>query len=247
MNIELLTACLAFATIATLYSSVGHAGASGYLAVMALLSFNPVIIKPTSLVLNIIVAAIASYKYISKGFFDKKIFYPLILVSVPAAYIGGALHLNENVFKLIAGAFLVSSGLVLLYREFSGTNDVPARRPPLLVSLTIGSLIGFLSGLVGVGGGIFLSPIMIVFHWTEIKKTSGIAALFILINSISALAGNPESLKQIEPDIVYWVFSVILGAVIGSYLGTIKLNKRWIILCLFLVLFSAGIKFLLVR
>ncbi|MCK7530327.1 MAG: sulfite exporter TauE/SafE family protein [Marinilabiliales bacterium] len=237
---------LLFAAIATLYSSVGHAGSSGYLALMALLSFAPETIKPTSLVLNIIVASIASYKFIKEGCFDKKVFLPFVLASIPMAFIGGYITLNPKFFKLVAGLFLVIAALLLVVREYSRSEKTVIKKMHLPYGLGIGGAIGLISGLIGVGGGIFLSPIIISAKWTTVKKASGIAAMFILCNSVAGLSGHLAGLNKIDHYIIYWIPAVVLGGLLGSHLGTVKLNTKVIIACLFLVLLTAGLKFLLV-
>jgi uncharacterized protein len=234
-----------FLVIATLYSSVGHAGASGYLAIMALLSFAPETIKPISLVLNIIVATIATIKFISAGYFDKRIFLALIITAIPMAFLGGYITINPRYFKLAAGVFLVISSILLLIKTYIKTTAT-IKPMPVYWGLIIGAVIGLVSGLIGVGGGIFLSPIIIMANWTTVKNASGIAAAFILCNSIAGLAGHFAGLNTIDYNIVYWIVAVLIGAIIGSYLGTIKFNNKIIITCLFLVLMTAGLKFIFV-
>ena len=242
----IIVAAFLFLIIAVLYSSVGHAGSSGYLAIMALLSFAPETIKPTSLILNIIVASIASYKYIKSNYFDRKIFLILIATSLPAAFIGGYLTISPKYFKLIAGLFLILAAGLLIIREYSKNNDSKIVKMPVPWGLTIGLIIGIISGLIGVGGGIFLSPIIIMANWTSVKNASGIAALFILVNSISGLAGHLTAINQVDYNIIYWIIAVIIGGLTGSYLGTAKLQNKIIIACLFLVLMTAGLKFVFV-
>ena len=247
MPVEIvIISSILFLLIAVLYSSVGHAGSSGYLAIMALLSFAPETIKPTSLILNIIVASIASYKYLRANYFDRKIFFTLVLTSIPAAFIGGYLTISPKYFKLIAGIFLICSSVLLLLREYTIKRESPLKVMPSGLGLVIGSVIGLISGLVGVGGGIFLSPIVIMAGWTSVKKASGIAALFILVNSVAGLAGHLASINQVDFHIIYWIIAVSVGGYAGSYLGTVRLQNRIIITCLFLVLITAGLKFVLV-
>lgn len=242
----LILAFFLFLIIATLYSSVGHAGASGYLAVMALLSFAPETIKPTSLVLNIVVASIASVKFIRSGYFDRKIFIAFILTSIPLAFLGGYITMSPKYFKLMAGIFLIISALLLIVKTYLKPQQSAPHPMPTAYGLIIGSVIGLVSGLIGVGGGIFLSPILIIANWTTVKNASGIAALFILCNSIAGLAGHLTALPTLDPNIGYWIVAVVIGGLAGSYLGTIKFNNKMIITCLFLVLLSAGLKFVLV-
>jgi uncharacterized membrane protein YfcA len=243
---DIILACFLFFTIAALYSSVGHAGASGYLAIMALLSFAPETIKPTSLILNIVVATIASVKYIREGYFDKKVFFPFIVSSIPMAFFGGYISLNPKYFILIAGMFLVLASVLLFVRGNSKSDASEIRTMPWWYGLGIGAFIGLISGLIGVGGGVFLSPIIISANWTTVKKASGVAAMFILFNSLAGISGHLIALNKIDHNIIFWIVAVALGGLLGSYLGTVKLTNKIIITCLFLVLLVAGLKFLLV-
>jgi len=243
---HIVLASILFLIISILYSSVGHAGASGYLAVMALLSFAPETIKPTSLILNIVVASIASVKYIKADCFDKRIFLAFILTSLPMAFVGGYITISPMYFKLVAGLFLVISSLMLIIRAYYKPSQRPTAQMPFVYGLIGGSLIGLISGLIGVGGGIFLSPIIIMANWTTVKNASGVAALFILFNSLAGLAGHLIALNTLDHYIFYWIIAVVIGGLLGSFLGTVKLNNKIIITCLFLVLLSAGLKFLLI-
>jgi uncharacterized protein len=247
MNItDIILAFIFFAIIATIYSSVGHAGATGYLAVMALLSFAPETIKPTSLILNIIVSTIASVKYLREGYFDKKVFFPFVVSSIPMAFLGGYISLNPGYFILIAGIFLVLASVLLFVRGYSKSDVSDIKTMPLWNGLGIGAFIGLISGLIGVGGGVFLSPIIISANWTTVKKASGVAAMFILFNSLAGISGHLIALNKIDHNIIIWIIAVALGGLLGSYLGTVKLTNKIIITCLFLVLLAAGLKFLLV-
>jgi uncharacterized protein len=243
---DIVLASFLFLIISILYSSVGHAGASGYLAVMALLSFAPETIKPTSLILNVVVATIASIKYIKADCFDKRIFLAFILTSLPMAFVGGYITISPRYFKLIAGLFLVISSILLIIRAFYKPSQLTTERMPFLYGLIGGSLIGLISGLIGVGGGIFLSPIIIMANWTTVKNASGVAALFILFNSVAGLAGHLLALNTLDHYMFYWIIAVVIGGLIGSFLGTVKLNNKIIITCLFFVLLTAGLKFLLI-
>lgn len=245
-NDLLILAFSLFALVACLYASVGHAGASGYLAIMALLNFTPEEIKPTSLLLNIVVAAIASYQFIKAGFFDKKIFTLFIISSIPAAYLGGYLQLPPTYFKLLAGIFLMLSAILLLKKTMQEDQALALKPMPDSQRIFLGALIGFFSGLIGVGGGIFLSPLLIITRQASLKNVAGISALFIFCNSIAALAGHLTVVKNIDSQIFYWIPAVVIGGSIGSYLGTRKFNNKVILYCLFIVLLSAGLKFVLI-
>ncbi len=259
----ILLAFFLFMTIAALYSSVGHAGASGYLAIMALLPFATDAIKPTSLILNCVVALIASIKFIRAGWFDRKVFLPLIVTSLPMAFVGGSLTIGPAYFKLFAGFFLIISAVLLVVKQYFRSEQAPIRPLPLPLALVLGAVIGLLSGLIGVGGGIFLSPILLMGNWATVRNASGVAALFILCNSLAGLAGQlaplfipknaipglvgqVSALSNLDHTIFFWLPAVVVGGLIGSYFGTQKFNNHIIIGCLFLVLLSAGLKFVLV-
>ena len=234
-----------FLFVAFVYSSVGHAGASGYLAVMALLSFPLIEIKSTSLILNIIVASIASYKFISAGYFDKKVFFSFAVTSIPAAFIGGVITLDPHLFKIFAGIFLLLSAVGLVIKSKRIDQDKTSE-VNIYTALVVGAVIGLFSGLIGVGGGIFLSPLIILMGWTSLKKTSGVSALFILCNSIIGLAGHIYTNAFHVHQIYYWIAAVIIGGLAGSHLGSTLYNNKILMGILFVVLCSAGLKFLLV-
>ena len=241
---ELVIPFILFLIIALLYSSVGHAGASGYLALMALLSFSPASIKPTSLVLNCVVALLTSIRFIREGYWDKSILFVFCLASIPFAFIGGYLNVDVHYFKLLAGTFLLFSAVLLLIKEYWLEEVEEVKPMPVYAGILLGASIGFISGLIGVGGGIFLSPVLILMKWAKLKVVAGISAFFILVNSIAGLSGHISSIQKLDIKCVYWVIAVLVGGFIGSYLGAKKLNNRIIISCLFLVLLSAGIKML---
>lgn len=239
-----LIALVLFLLIATLYSSVGHAGASGYLAVMALLSFAPETIRPTVLVLNIAVAGIASWRYVRAGLFDAKVFWPLALIALPMAYLGGALRLPAQAFKLVAGVFLLASAVLMAWRALSPPREVEARPMPRWTAALIGLPTGLLSGIIGVGGGIFLSPILIAGRWAQVRHVSGIAAMFILVNSVAGLIGQYSAELVLEPFLPWWLLAVVAGGLVGSQLGATRFGARAILAALFLVLVTAGVKML---
>ncbi|MEX1131759.1 MAG: sulfite exporter TauE/SafE family protein [Flavobacteriales bacterium] len=239
-------ALLLFFGIAVLYSSVGHAGASGYLAIMALLEFAPESIKPTSLVLNIAVAGIASWRYLRAGCFRWNVFWPVAVVALPMAFLGGALQLPAPAFKLVAGLFLLASAVLMGSRAISSPAEVDVRNMPRWASALVGVPVGLLSGIIGVGGGIFLSPILIAGRWAALRHVSGIAALFILVNSIAGLLGRSTADLSLEPYLPWWLIAVVVGGAIGSQLGVSRFGTRAILVALFLVLFTAGVKMLVV-
>ncbi len=239
-----LIALVIFFVISGLYSSVGHAGASGYLAVMALLSFAPDTIKPTSLVLNVAVASIASWRYLRAGCFSWKVFWPVALVALPMAFLGGRLQLPPRAFAMVAGVFLIASALLMAWRAVKRPEDHVPRPMPLGAAVGVGLPIGFLSGIIGVGGGIFLSPILVAGRWAALRHVSGIAALFIFINSLSGLAGRMSKGLELHPFIPWWIAAVVVGGLLGSWLGVSRFGARAILVALFLVLMTAGMKLL---
>jgi len=229
--------------VALLYSTVGHAGASGYLAAMALFSISPLVMKPTALVLNILVAIIGTVRFYRAGFFSWPIFWPFIITSIPASFIGGALTLPVPIYKSIVGVVLVYSAVRLFFSASRG-DDRETSRAPLLAALAIGAIIGLISGLTGVGGGIFLSPVLLLMHWAKTKETSGVAVAFILVNSISGLLGHVSSLALVPREIIYFAPAAIVGGWIGTLLGTRVLPVAGIRRWLSVVLVLAGAKLL---
>ncbi len=229
---------------AMLYSSVGHAGASGYLAAMALFGLAPSSMKPAALVLNVLVAFIASVRFYRAGCFDWNKFWPFALTSIPCAFLGGLFTLPSSVYKQLLGLIL----LFAAYRLFRYTQSAAAsalRPVPFLVALGCGTLIGLLAGLTGVGGGIFLSPILLLMGWADTKQTAGVSALFILVNSLSGLAGQWVSVPQLPTEIYFWGLAAVAGGLIGSEFGSHRLANRTLRRILALVLVIAGLKLIL--
>jgi uncharacterized membrane protein YfcA len=239
---DLLLAVLIFAA-ALLYSSVGHAGASGYLAAMALVGVAPAVMKPTALALNILVASIATWKFARAGCFSRDLFLPFAVTSVPLAFVGGAVTLPTDVYKRIVGLVL----LYAAYRLFLGAGAAvraPVRRPALAIALATGAAIGLLSGLTGVGGGIFLSPLVLLAGWGETREASGVAAAFILVNSVAALVGHSLGSAQFPPALSYWAAAAAVGGWIGASYGSRRLATPVLRRLLAVVLVIAGLKML---
>ncbi len=232
-----------FFFIALLYSTVGHAGASGYLATMALLSFPPAVMKPTALALNIIVALVTTVRFAKAGYFSWRLFWPFALASVPMAYVGGGMHVNTTIYKILVGLALVFAAFHLILRSKIAADDPgQATFPGIGASLAVGGGLGFLSGLTGVGGGIFLSPVLIILHWAGLRRTAAVAAAFILLNSISGLAGFIQKGGVFPDHIVFWSITVVFGGYIGSTLGATKFNSPVLRVLLGVMLAMAGLK-----
>jgi len=229
--------------VAFLYSSVGHGGASGYLALMAVFSFPSETMKYTALLLNLFVAGIAFYHYYKAGYFNKKLFLYFALGSVPAAFIGGLWSLDPWLYKKILGAILFFAIVRMLFNKQKSSHQI--KEIPLLVALSVGASIGLISGLIGIGGGIILTPLILLFHWGNIKEAAAVSALFIWVNSLAGLLGQFSSGFTPTIDTVVLVFLALIGGLFGSYLGSQKWNNRLLEYFLVLVLTSAGIKLIL--
>lgn len=230
-----------FLVAATLYSSVGHAGASGYIAVMVLFSFAPAVMKPTALALNILVALIATFKFYRAGRFSFELFWPFALTSIPAAFIGGALTLPAAWYEAVVGAVLLYAA-VWMFRSARTAAKVLVRPPPMAAALLCGLVIGLLSGLTGVGGGIFLSPLILMMGWAETRATSAVAAAFILVNSVAGLLGHLSSIAQLPPALPYWAVAAAAGGWIGAEYGSKRLATPVLRQLLSAVLVVAGLK-----
>ncbi len=225
--------------IALLYSSVGHAGASGYIAVMSLLAIAPAIIKPSALALNILVASIATWQFARAGHFSWKLFWPFALLSIPMAYIGGFINLPSETFKLLLGFVLIYSSYKFIVPTSS--NHV-IRSPQLSHAAFAGGGIGLIAGLTGTGGGIFLTPLILLMGWANPKQAAAVSAPFILLNSASGLLGNYASTQALPKEIGWMLACAGLGGIFGSYLGSQKFDANMIKRFLALVLFIAGLK-----
>ncbi|MCY7374819.1 MAG: sulfite exporter TauE/SafE family protein [Pyrinomonadaceae bacterium] len=238
MPFEILIVLAVF-FVAVLYSSVGHGGASGYLAVMALLAVAPEITRPTALVLNLFVASIAFVQFYRAGNFDWKIFLPFAAASVPLAFVGGSIHLPTTVYKTILGVTLMLAAIRLAVNLKS---EREPHAPQVWICLLIGAILGLVSGLVGVGGGIFLTPILLLMNWTETKKAAGISALFILVNSIAGLLGNRAQVLELPSFVWIWITAAAVGGIIGATLGSFRFNSLTLRRVLACGLLIAGVK-----
>ena len=252
---EWLLAALIFA-IAGLYAAVGHGGSSGYQAAMALLGTETALMKPIALTLNILVSGIASWRFLRAGYFSWRVFLPFALSSVPMAFVGGQITLPPQYFKPLLGAVLLFAAYRLMIPvkarhsevpDAASTNniaDLPAEpQPPhWLSALAIGAALGLLSGLVGVGGGIFLSPLLVFMNWAELRQISGISAVFILVNSTAGLAAKPASLALLPPALALYALAAVAGGWLGAGYGKQHLTNTAIRQVLAAAVLIAGAK-----
>lgn len=236
---ESLLLYFSFALIAFMYASVGHGGASGYLALMALYAFPQAEIKTNALFLNLFVSLISFIQYYKKETFPLQLFLLLIIFSVPAAFVGGMYNLHDRWFKM-----LLAIVLLIPIAKFLGA--IPLKNFEVKVSLKLiilfGISIGLLSGLLGIGGGIILSPILLLLGWCDVKQTVAVSALFIFVNSFAGLLGKSITEIQFSNNIFQLLITTILGAFVGAYLGSKKFKNQWIKTMLAVVLLIACIK-----
>src|SRR6059036_4229457 len=210
---HLVLLLLAIGVIAFLYSSVGHAGASGYIATMTLFGLAPTVIRPTALVLNILVASIGAFQFWRAGHFSWKLFWPFALLSIPAAYMGGYLQPSAAFLRILIGIVLLFSAARLLVRRSDPQQTSPPSRP---VAVSVGAGLGFLAGLTGTGGGIFLTPVLLFCRWAHIRQAAAVSALFIWVNSIAGLTGYFAAVHSIPSLGVFLAAAAIVGGLIGS-------------------------------
>ncbi len=277
---------LLFFVVAFLYSAVGHGGASGYLALMSIWHLAPEHMKPVALILNLVVSGIAFIQFYRQGHFLWRLFLPIAALSIPMAYLGGFTPLKDDVYQLGLGVFLVISVVLLnvnLRGRISLKNDDDKRvladdasqlsREYLLAAAVMGGGIGYVSGLLGIGGGILLSPVLLLLGWTQQKQTAAMGAAFIFVNSMSGLVGfvqqhplwesTAEKISGVADQAItggsvlgiYWlsvsmivgalITPVILGGVAGSWYGSKKFSHRGMKGILSVVLLIAAIKLLL--
>jgi uncharacterized protein len=229
------------------YASVGHGGASAYIAAMALAGIAPAEMRPIALSLNLLVSAMATYKFKRAGYFRWRLFWPFAVVSVPLAFVGGAITLPGHWYKILVGVVLIYAAWQLWRSARAGEELREVREPPLGLAMAVGALLGFLSGLTGVGGGIFLSPLLLLTGWAGTKQTSAVAAPFILVNSIAGLAGG-FTVQAASLPAQIWVLAVavLIGGWLGAEDGSRRFTNPFIRRLLAVVLAVAGAKMLFV-
>jgi hypothetical protein len=230
--------------IALLYSSVGHAGASGYIAIMSLFSLAPAVIRPTALTLNILVSCLTAWQFWRAGHFSWRLFWPFALLAIPLAFVGGYFSLPTHAFKVLVGVVLLASAARFLLKPSA---DVEPHAPSRPVAISIGAGVGLLSGLTGTGGGIFLTPLLLLMHWARTKPASAVSSVFILVNSLAGLAGNISSTRELPSIALPLAVAAVTGGGIGSYLGSRRFSPTVIKQLLAAVLLIAGTKLILGR
>ena len=238
---------LALSIIAALYSSVGHGGASGYLAILSLTVYalnDPAWLKQHAWSLNLLVAGMAFYAYKKSGFFDFKLAIPFIIASIPAAMIGGYLRIDHEIYDILLSITLVFAAWKLYSTKEGFSKEGGPSAPPIYIAILVGGVIGLLSGIIGVGGGIFLSPIILLFGWGDAKTTAGVAAMFVWVNSAAGLIGSSLSGQLvIEIDVFLpFALAVLIGGYLGSKFGSEKFSQKAVRNTLVSVMLIAAIR-----
>ena len=229
--------------VALLYASVGHGGASGYLALMAIYGFAQEVMKPTALILNLFVSLTSFILFYRGGHFKWKLFLPFALASIPFSFLGGTIALDAHIYKKVLGVLLLFP--VLRFFIYPNTADKDLKDSNWPISLLVGAIIGFLSGLIGIGGGILLSPVLLLLSWTNQKQTAAISALFIFVNSVAGLAGQWSHGIKLEPAMLSFVAIAFFGGMAGAWLGSLKFNQQILKYTLAVVLLLASVKLIL--
>ncbi|MBL4594576.1 MAG: sulfite exporter TauE/SafE family protein [Flavobacteriales bacterium] len=223
-----------------MYSAVGHGGASGYLAMMTLFGFVPETMKPTALLLNLFVAAISFIHYFRMGHFNKKLFITFAIASIPLAYLGGTIDVDASMYKKILSVLLIFAVLRMLNVFGKETKEI--KEVKIWQGLTVGGGIGFFSGLIGIGGGIILSPVILLMKWGRMKEAAAVSALFIWVNSAAGMGGQLSSGIKIDPQAFILVGIAVVGGFLGGYFGSKKFNNKGLRYMLAFVLATACIK-----
>ena len=242
LTIDSLPLTLAVGVVALLYSAIGQAGASGYIAVMSLAGVSPGVIRPTALLLNVLVGLVASFQFWRAGHFSWPLFWPFALLAVPMAFAGGALALPARVFQLIVGALLLLSAARLLAHLPAAADERPPSRG---LACALGAGVGLLAGLTGTGGGIFLSPLLVLRGWARAQRAAAVTAVFVLLSSLGGLAGNVATSGELPALALPLAAAVVAGGFAGSWLGSRRLPSRALERLLALVLAIGGAKLML--
>jgi uncharacterized membrane protein YfcA len=229
---------LLLAIMAFLYASVGHGGASGYLAVMALFAIAPPLMKQTALLLNLGVSLMSFIAFYRQGYFKWTLFWPFALGSIPAAFLGARIPLTDSTYKQILGACL----FLAVIRMVISLKEGPRRSLPVVIGVITGAAIGLLSGMIGIGGGIILSPLLLLLRWASLKEAAAVSALFIFVNSVSGLAGLKTWIPLDQSQMVYWLAASLVGGFLGARWGAAIASNTKVKWILALVLVIASLK-----
>jgi uncharacterized membrane protein YfcA len=235
---------LLVAAVAFLYASVGHGGASGYLALMVIFGISPIVMKSSALLLNIFVSAIAFFQYYREGHFRWKILLPFIILSIPMSFIGAKIHIEIHIFKIILSICLFIATLRLV-GVFGNKSEKDIKEIKIIPAIIIGGVIGFISGMIGIGGGILLSPLLLLLHWSTMKQTAAVSAAFIFLNSVSGMAGVATGSQPFSPQILLWVLAAVSGGAVGAFYGSSKFNHVILRYVLSIVLLFACTKLII--
>ena len=230
--------------VAFLYASVGHGGASGYLALMALFSFTPDVMKPTALMLNLFVSLTSFIQYYRGGHFKLNLFLPFAAASIPMSFIGGSITLHDALYKQVLGVLLLIPVARFIFLQNESSKSL--QEGNVAIALIIGALIGLLSGMIGIGGGIILSPVLLMLRWSDMKQTAAVSALFIFVNSLAGLAGQFSKGLHFTSDMYLYVVVAFIGGIAGAYIGAKKISNLYLQYLLAVVLFIASVKLLFV-
>ncbi len=236
---------LVFTAIAIVYASVGQAGATGYIAVMAIAGLSPDVIKPTALALNIVVAAIGTIRFAVAGLLTWRTCYPFAILGVPFSFLGGTLNLPGSVYMPMVGLLLLLAAWQMIRpRRTAPTTESGLAEPPFLPALAAGGGVGFISGVTGIGGGIFIAPLIIALAWATARQAAAISANFNLLNSVAALTGAWATLPGLPPQLPLWMLAAAIGGLIGSWLALNRLPPAMLRMILFALLAVAGLRML---
>ncbi|HEV7229955.1 MAG TPA: sulfite exporter TauE/SafE family protein [Bacteroidia bacterium] len=245
MAVSVAVILLSLFGVAFFYSAVGHGGASGYLAMLSMLGVSAALMRPGALLLNIAVSGISFWQYYRGGHFRWRLFYPFAILSIPMAYAGSYVNLNPHLYKQILGVCLVLAVLRIL-GVFNRKTDGPEKEVPLVVGVLIGAALGFLSGMIGIGGGILLSPVILLCNWGRMKDTAATSALFILVNSLAGIFGFIRQGTAWSPEYASWLVVAITGGLLGSFWGSRRAEQSSLKYVLATVLLFAAVKLVFV-
>jgi uncharacterized membrane protein YfcA len=234
---------LAICLVAFLYSSVGHGGASGYLGLMVLFGIDVALMKPSALILNLFVSSIAFISFYRAGHFRLRLLLPFIVTSIPLAFLGATLEVSPELYKKILGVCLFIAALRIVIRTRGNGERLKLSIP---IALAAGALIGFFSGMIGIGGGIILSPLLLLTRWGGMKETAAASAAFIFLNSLAGLSGHIVAGMEVSPRIIFWIVAVVAGGLLGSWTGGFRLSATQLKYLITVVLLIASIKLFVV-